>query len=105
MKYRRGWIVLLALAMLTPLGIIAAGGAWGEWGLDGIRDRAGFVPDGMRENTAASERPFQDYTVPGLDRGFLREGIGTIAAAIAGALVTALCAFALVRITRHGGVS
>jgi len=105
-KYRTGWMVLLALAILTPLGIIAAGGAWGEWDLDGIRERAGFVPDGMRESLVGkSESPLQDYVVPGFERGPLREGLGTIAAAILGAAVTAAVAFALMRMTKHGGIS
>ncbi len=106
MKYRTGWIVLLLLACLTPLGIIAAGGAWGEWNLDGIKDRAGFVPDGMRGSAVGkSEPPLADYIVPGLENGLAREGLGTIIAAILGAGVTALAALALVRITRHGGIS
>ena len=106
MNYRTGWIVLLVLAIITPLGIIAAGGAWGEWDLDGIKDRAGFVPDGMRgKGAGASEPPLADYTVPGLENGFVHEGLGTIIAAILGAGVTALAALALVRITRHGRIS
>jgi cobalt/nickel transport system permease protein len=106
MRYRRGWIVLLLLAILTPLGIIAAGGAWGEWGLDGIRERTGFVPEGMRQSVdEAHDRPLQDYTVPGLTGGFLQEGLGTVVAALLGAGVTALLAYALLRITRHGGIS
>jgi cobalt/nickel transport system permease protein len=106
MKYRRGWIVLLILAILTPLGIIAAGGAWGEWDLNGVKERAGFVPDGMRAGTAGRiESPLREYTVPGLDGSFFHEGIGTIIAAILGAGVTALIAFAIARIMKHGGLS
>jgi cobalt/nickel transport system permease protein len=106
MKYRSGWIVLLILAILTPLGIIAAGGAWGEWDLDGVKARAGFVPEGMRARTnSAIESPLKEYTVPGLDKGFLHEGLGTIIAAILGAGCTALLAFAVARIAKHGGIS
>jgi cobalt/nickel transport system permease protein len=106
MKYRTGWIVLLVLAILTPLGIIAAGGAWGEWDLDGVNERAGFVPEGMRASTdGRTESPFKEYTVPGLDRSFFHEGLGTIITAILGAGATALFAFAIARIARHGGIS
>jgi cobalt/nickel transport system permease protein len=106
MKYRSGWIVLLVLAILTPLGIIAAGGAWGEWDLDGIKAHAGFVPEGMRASANGPiESPLKDYTVPGLDKGFLREGLGTIIAALVGAGVTALLALAVARIAKHGGIS
>jgi cobalt/nickel transport system permease protein len=106
MKYRKGWIVLLVLAILTPLGIIAAGGAWGEWDLAGVKERAGFVPEGMRASTeGAIESPLKEYTVPGLDRSFFHEGLGTIITAMLGAGATALCAFAVARIAKHGGIS
>jgi cobalt/nickel transport system permease protein len=106
MKYRAGWIVLLVLAIITPLGIIAAGGAWGEWDLDGVKERAGFVPEGMRASTeGAVESPLKEYTVPGLDRGFFHEGLGTIIAAILGAGATALFAFVVARVAKHGGIS
>jgi cobalt/nickel transport system permease protein len=106
MKYRKGWIVLLALAILAPLGIVAAGGAWGEWDLDGVGARAGFVPEGMRAGTEGRiESPMEEYTVPGLDRGFFHRGIGTIAAAILGAGATALFAFSVARMAKHGRIS
>jgi hypothetical protein len=106
MKHRRGWIALLVLAILAPLGIVAAGGAWGEWDLDGVKERVGFVPEGMRAGAEGrTESPIEEYTVPGLDRGFFRRGIGTIAAAMLGAGATALFAFAVARMAKHGGVS
>jgi ABC-type Fe3+ transport system permease subunit len=105
MSYRRGWIVLLVLAILTPLGIIAAGGAWGEWDLDGVMERVGFAPDGMRASKAGgAESPLQEYTMPGLDKGFLHEGLGTILSALLGASLTALIALALARTVKRGGI-
>jgi cobalt/nickel transport system permease protein len=106
MKYRTGWIVLLMLAILTPLGIIAAGGAWGEWDLGGVKEHAGFVPQGMRSSAEARiESPFKEYSVPGLDKGFFHQGLGTIVTALLGAGVTALLAFAVARIAGHDRIS
>lgn len=106
MRYGRGWTLLLVLAILTPLGIVAAGGAWGEWDLAGVGERAGLVPEGMRDAVRESpESPLPDYTVPGLEGSFLRQGAGTIITALLGAGVTALAAYAIARITGHGGVS
>jgi len=106
MKYRTGWIALLALAILTPLGIIAAGGAWGEWDLRGIEERAGFVPEGMRASSGRGvESPLEEYTVPGLEGSFFREGLGTVIAAMLGAGITALMAYGVAKAARHGRIS
>jgi cobalt/nickel transport system permease protein len=102
MKYRRAWIVLLLCALLTPLGIIAAGGAWGEWALKEIEKRVGFIPEGMRGASERSlEAPLADYSVPGLNGGIARRGLGTAIAAVLGGLITALAAAALVKVTKH----
>jgi hypothetical protein len=106
MKYGRGWIALLVVAVLAPLGIIAAGGAWGEWGNDEIKDRVGYVPRGMHESTARErERPLQEYEVPGLAKGRVQRSLGYVVAAIAGAGITAGAVFVLGRGASHGRVS
>jgi cobalt/nickel transport system permease protein len=62
---------LVVLACLSPLGLLAAGTAWGEWGAEEIRGVAaggkplGFVPAGMAHGF--SHRAFlPDYAVSGL---------------------------------------
>ena len=46
-RYGTG-ILLGLLIVLTPLGLLAEGTAWGEWGADEIADSgAGFTPSGM----------------------------------------------------------
>jgi hypothetical protein len=105
MKYRNGWIALFILAALSPLGIIAAGEAWGEWDLDGIRDLVGFEPHGMAGAAAPAEAPFQDYSVAGLTGSRARESLATVVAAVLGAGITALIAWGITRVARHGGIS
>lgn len=63
--------LIAALVCLTPLGLLAAGTAWGEWGADEIKNVVtggnvlGFVPEGMNKGFSfASLMP--DYTVAGL---------------------------------------
>ena len=46
---RKLWLALAALLILTPIGILAVGGAWGEWSARDFSD-----PQGRREITAAS---------------------------------------------------
>ena len=65
---RRGvWIALAALAALSPLGLIATGSAWGEWGVDEFMEATGlnYVPDQIA-NGFSFEALLPDYTVPGL---------------------------------------
>ena len=106
MKHGRAWGMLLLLALGTPFGIMAVGGAWGEWDIAGIEERAGFVPNGMQEAASgARESSFKDYTIPGLGGGLWRERLGTIVTALMGAGATALAAYAIGRVVKHGGIS
>jgi hypothetical protein len=105
MRYGRGWIALLVLALLAPLGIIAAGGAWGEWSPGEIKDRVGYAPRGMHESTVhRREPPFEEYEVPGLKRSRAQRSLGYVAAAIAGAGLTAGAVFALGKGAAHGRI-
>ncbi|MGE5405138.1 MAG: PDGLE domain-containing protein [Candidatus Saccharibacteria bacterium] len=46
-QYRRLWIGLGVLVLLTPLGLLASGTAFGEWGRKELKDKLGFVPQGL----------------------------------------------------------
>jgi hypothetical protein len=104
-RYRRGWIAIALLALLSPLGLLAVGGAWGEWDLETIQEKIGFRPRGMektlRETPAA---PMPDYEVPGLPEGGAGSGLGLIISALVGAGLTAGSALLIVRLTRHGKI-
>jgi cobalt/nickel transport protein len=68
--YRRLWVPLLVLALLSPIGLylpslFAAGAAWGEWGLDEIRQRLGYAPAGMEKSAERWKAPLPDYALPG----------------------------------------
>jgi hypothetical protein len=106
MKHGRAWGILIVLAALAPLGIIAAGGAWGEWDLAGIKARVGYVPEGMRKaSSEARAIPLKDYAVPGLERSVWHERLGTVITALAGAGSTALVSYMIARMAKHDGRS
>ncbi|MDF1493478.1 cobalt transporter CbiM [Caproiciproducens sp. CPB-2] len=79
--------LLAALILLTPLGLLATGTAWGEWGADEIGEvvsngRAlGFIPQGM-QNGFSFEAMMPDYSVGGIP-----EVAGYILSAVAGVAV------------------
>lgn len=60
---------IVSLVLLSPLGIIIpamakAGGAWGEWGSDELREVAGFIPEGLARLETAWKAPLSDYILP-----------------------------------------
>lgn len=63
--------LVAALILLTPLGLLAAGTAWGEWGTEEISgvisggNALGYVPKGM-ENGFSFSSIMPDYAVSGL---------------------------------------
>jgi hypothetical protein len=83
--YRRYWFALLILALVTPLGLIADGTAWGEWGTEDMEKLVGFVPRGLEQAAAWWQALFPDYAVKGLGEGRMAESAGYILSAFIGA--------------------
>jgi cobalt/nickel transport system permease protein len=76
------YLLILGLIVITPLGLLAPGTAWGEWGIGEIKEMLNYVPQGM-ENGFLFQAPLSDYTVPFL----ASEYIGYVISALAGAAV------------------
>jgi cobalt/nickel transport protein len=69
-EYRRLWTALIVLALASPVGlylprILRAGSAWGEWGVDEIRQMVGYAPVGMQKKADIWKAPIPDYTLQG----------------------------------------
>ncbi|HVO20635.1 MAG TPA: cobalt transporter CbiM [Anaeromyxobacter sp.] len=81
------YLSLGLLALLSPLGLLAAGSAWGEWGPDEIKEvvsggkALGFVPAGMEKGWSLRVL-FPDYGVSGLPGWF-----GYILSAVVGVAI------------------
>ncbi len=61
------FIFLVAIAILTPLGLLAEGDAWGEWSADTLQKLVGFVPEGIKKFSSLWNAPFSDYSIKGLN--------------------------------------
>lgn len=66
---RRLWIGLLALVLLTPLGLLlphwfGAGAAWGEWSTDELKSLVGYAPRHMERLANLWQAPLPDYAGP-----------------------------------------
>jgi len=73
--------LLITMIVLCPLGLLASGTAWGEWGADEIKEIAGFVPEAI-ENGFSFNSIMPDYTIGGMN-----EIIAYILSAVAGVAI------------------
>jgi cobalt/nickel transport system permease protein len=74
---------LLLLIIFTPLGLLAAGTAYGEWAPEELKQRIGFMPPGLEKLSGIWNAPLSGYSISNL-----RPAIGYILAAVIG---VALC--------------
>ena len=86
-KMKPIYALIITIICLSPLGLLAAGTAWGEWGTDEISSVTaggkvlGFVPKGMQNGFSFSAF-MKDYSVKGLPDSF-----GYILSAVAGVAI------------------
>ncbi|MEJ7606984.1 MAG: cobalt transporter CbiM [Bryobacteraceae bacterium] len=103
---RRLWIALAVLMVLSPIGLVAVGSAWGEWAPEDFKDEGarkqiaaasagatlpGTVPSGMQRLSAFWRAPIPDYA-PALMRS---PSFGYILSAVTGTGLILLTYFAL----------
>jgi hypothetical protein len=58
-------IGLVLLIILAPLGLLAVGETFGEWGPEEIKEKLGFVPPGLEQLSGLWSAPLPDYALPG----------------------------------------
>ena len=87
-EFKNLWLALLAFIILSPLGLIATGTAFGEWGLDELPEEVGFIPAGLEKFADFwTKSPLPDYGVPGLDASFAQSAGGYILSAVVGVVL------------------
>jgi cobalt/nickel transport system permease protein len=97
--WRPLWIILAVLVVLTPIGLLAPGTAWGEWGLDqlsglGIK----FTPSGMAKLASLWSAPLPDYDLPSLGN----TTAAYILSAIVGIIIISIIVWLFVRLITTG---
>lgn len=58
------WIAFAVLAALTPLGLLASGTPWGEWGKEELIEMIGYLPSGIERYGEAWKGLVPDYSLP-----------------------------------------
>ncbi len=98
-RSRKVWIPLAVLVALTPLGLLASGTAWGEWGTDEIKGLLGYIPHGLSRLADINHIAFlPDYSLPGLGEGFAGQAVGYYISAIVGVVIIVLLTLGLGRL-------
>ncbi len=98
LKLRWLWAGLGLVALLTPIGLLASGTAWAEWGREDLQSMLGFVPQGLARLEGMWRAPIPDYSFPGLG-----PVSGYIVSAILGMAMFALLSFLVLRASRRKG--
>lgn len=84
---KQSWLIFIVLVLLSPLGLLPSGTAWGEWEPDEIKEAVGFVPQGMEELKDFWQALFPDYSMPFLGDGGFSAHLGYILSALIGSVV------------------
>jgi cobalt/nickel transport system permease protein len=86
------WIGLAVLAIATPLGLLAPGTAWGEWGSNQFKDLGfSFIPAGFAQLENLWGAPLAGYDLPVLGNA----NLGYVLSAVLGIGLVALLAWLL----------
>lgn len=82
-------IGMVALIALVPLGLLASGTAFGEWGIDELEAEVGYVPAGLNALSTVWQSPLPDYALPGQGDAFISQALGYYISAIIGVAISA----------------
>lgn len=94
-------IGLLTLAVLTPLGLLASGTAWGEWGGKDLQSKLGFIPSGLQKlGDFWNHTPLKGYGIAKYDQTFWQKSLGYLLSVFVGLLVIGLITFIIQRLVQ-----
>ena len=100
-RVRARWLVggIAVLVAAVPLGLLASGSAWGEWGSAEIKQRVGFVPHGLKLFGNLWHGILPDYGWSSASGGW--SYVAYIVSALVGVVVLSLVAWAIVAVRRR----
>ncbi len=82
-------IGLVALIVLAPLGLLAVGETFGEWGNEELEEKIGFVPSGLERLSSLWSAPMPDYALPGIGESMTAASAAYILSAVIGVVICA----------------
>ena len=82
-------IGLVALIILAPLGLLAVGETFGEWGNEELEEKIGFVPSGLERLSSLWSAPMPHYALPGIGESMTAASAAYILSAVIGVVICA----------------
>jgi|SRR5659263_420535 tetrahydromethanopterin S-methyltransferase subunit C len=82
-------IGLAVLVIAVPIGLLAVGTAYGEWGVEELEELVGFIPAGLASVSSVWAAPIPDYTLPSLGEAFIDLSLAYWLSAIIGVILSA----------------
>jgi len=74
---------------LAPLGLLAVGETFGEWGNEELEEKIGFVPSGLERLSSLWSAPMPDYALPGIGESMTAASAAYILSAVIGVVICA----------------
>jgi hypothetical protein len=99
-------VIAFVVVLLVPLGLLASGSAWGEWGGAELGGRLGYIPVGLSRYESLWRAPFAGYTMPWVSASapFGEQALAYILSAVIGIGLIFVVVFALrVLVKRNAG--
>jgi cobalt/nickel transport system permease protein len=99
---RWAWGGLIALIVLTPMGLLAPGTAWGEWGREELEQLGlGYIPAGFDQWSNLWSAPIPDYDIPALNNPTVAYVLSAMLGVVLVLAVIFALAWILERVLRH----
>ena len=80
-------IGLALLIILAPLGLLAVGETFGEWSVEEVEEKLGFVPPGLEQLSSPWGAPLPDYAIPGSSDSMTVSAAAYILSAVIGVAI------------------
>lgn len=101
-RYKPILIAFLVIIVLTPLGLLATGTAFGESGTEEIKAALGYIPKGMAQMADKWNAMMPDYSLPSLGEGQAASVGGYLLSAVVGIAVVGLLIFLMSKLLAKG---
>lgn len=89
---KKAWGAVVAMVILSPLGILATGKAWGEWSPAELKKLIGYIPEGVAK-AGSGFKLLPEYSIAGWNKTLFQSATGYILSAAAGLILIFIAIF------------